>query len=83
MMCLGGSQDLPAQLCGKLRHFQSVSLKVKGSIGEMSMLVDTMASEHGREDKGSIRDIMVVMKRSSRGVVLVDLRAANLYQGII
>ena len=45
---------------------QSVSLKVKGSIGEMSMLVDTMASKQGREDRGSIRDIMVVMKRSSR-----------------
>ena len=62
---------------------QNVSLKVKGSIGEMSMLVDTMASKQGREDRGSIRDTMVVMKRSSRGVVLVDLRAANLYQGII
>ena len=63
---------------------QSVSLKVKGSIGEMSMLVDIMASKHEHVDKGSIRDTIVVMKkRSSRGVVSVDLRAANLYQGII
>ena len=46
---------------------QNVSLKVKGSIGEMSMLVDTMASKHGHVDKGSIRNIMVVMmKRNSR-----------------
>ena len=43
----------------------------------------TMASKHGYVDKGSIRNIMVVMKRSSRGEVLVDLRAANLYQGLV
>ena len=41
-----------------------------------------MASKHGYADKGSIRIItVVVMKRSSKGAVLVDLRVANLYQG--
>ena len=41
-----------------------------------------MASKNGYADKGSIRIIMVVvMKRSSKGAVLVDLRVANLYQG--
>ena len=60
---------------------QSILLKGKGSIGEMSMLVDTMASKHGHVDKGSVRNTMVVvMKRSSRGEVLVYLRSANLYQ---
>ena len=43
-----------------------------------------MASKYGHVDKGSIRNIMVVvMKRTSRGVVLVDLKAANLYQGTV
>ena len=32
---------------------QSVLLKVKGSIGEMSMLVDTMASKQGHIDNHS------------------------------
>ena len=36
---------------------QSILLKGKGSIGEMSMLVDTMASKHGHVDKGCIRNI--------------------------
>ena len=60
----------------------SILLKGKGSIGEMSILVDTMASKHGHVDKGCIRNIMVVMKRNSKGAVLVDLRSANLYQGM-
>ena len=43
-----------------------------------------MASKHEYADKGSIRIIMVVvMKRNSKGAVLVDLRVANLYQGMV
>ena len=42
-----------------------------------------MAPKHGHVDKGSIRNIMVVMmKSSSKSAVLVDLKAANLYQGM-
>ena len=41
-----------------------------------------MASKHGHVDKGSIRNFIMVMKRSSRGVVLVDHKAANMYQGM-
>ena len=42
-----------------------------------------MASKHGYADKRSIRNTMVVVKRNSRGAVLVDHRAANLYQGMV
>ena len=43
-----------------------------------------MASKHEYADRGSIRNIMVVvMRMSSRGAVLVDHRVANLYQGMV
>ena len=34
---------------------QSILLKGKGSIGELSMLVDTMASKHGHVDRGEYK----------------------------